>query len=90
MAKTNYNGSSAAAASATVAAENNARRSFFFQNVSDTDMVLNFGAAATAANILTIVAGASMFFDKHSPYPIEKQINVFCSAVKSYQAQADE
>lgn len=91
MAKTNYNGTASAGGSATVASENNARRGFFFKNLSSSNnMTLNFGATATASNILTIYAGESVFFDKHSPYPIEKQINVFCSAADSFQAQADE
>lgn len=90
MPKTNFNGTATAAGSKLVAAENNARRGFFFQNPSAADMVLNFGATATASNILTVKAGASIFFDKHSPYNFEKDINVYCASAVNYEAQGDE
>lgn len=91
MAKTNYNGTATALGSLSVAPEHNGRRSLFFQNLSETEpMVLNFGTAASATDILTVLPQGSMFFDKTTPYEIEKEIFVYCGAAEAFEAQAEE
>lgn len=90
MAKTNYNGTASAGSSALVAAAKASRVSFFFKASSGVDMVLNFGSAATADNILKVDANSSVYFDKTQPFEIEKDIYVYCASASKYQAQVEE
>ena len=90
MGKANANGTASAGASALVVAENNARTQFYFKASGGVDMVLNFGAAATAANILKVDANSSIFLEKGGPFPIEKDIYVYCVSATAYQAQYEQ
>jgi hypothetical protein len=89
MAKVNYNGTASAGSSAQVAPEHNGRQTFFFQAIGG-DMVLNFGATATSANILSVAQGNSIFLNATSPYEIKKQINVYSAAANAFEAQAEQ
>lgn len=90
MAKTNSNGTASAGATAQILAEDNARTKIYFKNNSATDvMTLNFGASATASNIFKVAAGDSVYFDKKSPFPIEKTLNVFCASAHAYECQSE-
>lgn len=90
MAKVNANGTASAGASALVIAANAARTSFFFKASGGADMIINFGAAATAANILKVDANGSIYLDKTQPFEIEKDIYVFCASAVAYQAQVEQ
>jgi hypothetical protein len=89
MAKTNYNGTASAGASAQVAPAVGSRITFFFQAVG-ADMVLNFGATATADDVLLVKSDTSVSLTNRSPYPINKQINVFCASAAKFQCQSEE
>lgn len=88
--KINYNASISAATNTQVCPANASRTSFFFKNVSGDDAVLNFGANATAANVLKIADGESIYITKGDPYQVEAQINVFITAGGAIEAQAEE
>lgn len=87
--KTNYNGTATGAGSATVCSENAGRLSFFFKSKGDV-FVLNFGATATASNVLQINANESILLTRQAPYDITKQITVYCANSSGFQAQAEE
>lgn len=89
IGRANYNGTTTNGATKTVAAENASRQRFFFKAVGG-DMVLNFGAAATAANVLTVPQGASVSMTNQDPYDIRAQINVYAGGAYTYEAQAEE
>lgn len=64
--------------SQTVFAANSGRRYFEFQNISDTDMYINFGAAAVAdSNSFKLVPGA--VYVNASNYCPKGSINVICA-----------
>lgn len=89
MAKVNYNGTADAGTSKVVASAKGSRKSFFFQAVG-ADMVLNFGDTATADNILLVPSNKFIHLTNMDPYPIDKEITVFCAGASKYQAQAEE
>jgi len=77
--------SSTANSSAQVLASDANRRYLLFQNISDTDMYLNFGAAATTDNLLISRNGGSIVFE--SGFVPTDQVNVICSGIsKKYFA----
>lgn len=64
--------------SQVVFAANSGRRYFEFQNISDTDMYINFGAAAVAdSNSFKLVPGA--VYVNASNYCPKGSINVICA-----------
>ena len=89
MAKINYNGTASAGASAQVAPAMASRRSFFFQAIG-ADMILNFGAVATADNVLLVPSNKFIHLTNQDPYKIDQVINVFCAGANKFQAQAEE
>ena len=52
--------------------------------------MLNFGATATALNVLQINANESIEIGRQDPYDITGTINVYCANASGYQAQAEE
>jgi hypothetical protein len=89
MAKVNYNETATAGASKVVASAKASRKSFFFQAIG-ADMVLNFGDTATADNILLVPSGKFIHLTNREPFPIDKEITVFCAGANKFQAQAEE
>jgi len=91
MARTNYNGTATASASKTIAEQNAGRTSFFFKSLG-ADFVLNFGADASASNVLSVKAGESVLItNSHKePYDCRAKITVYCASASNYQAQAEE
>jgi len=63
--------------SQAVVAANLSRNFFFFQNISDTDMYLGIGAAASTSSMLIPKNGGGMGFDVFVP---TNAINVLCTA----------
>lgn len=86
MAKTNANGTASAGTTAQILDADAGRISFFFKSKGDV-FVLNFGASATASNVLQVNANESILLDRSSPYDITKSINVYCANSSAYQAQ---
>lgn len=81
---TNRSGTITAGGTAQTAAAANANRAFlFFQNVSDTDMWIDFGATAVADQpSIKIVPGASFVTDRFVPLTL---LSVFCATTgKAY------
>ena len=74
--------SSTANTSSTAPAPNNAlnisRKYLLFQNISDTDMYINFGAAATTDDLLVPKNGGGIVFE--SGFVPTDSVNVICSA----------
>lgn len=87
--RTNYNSTATGAASKQVAPENASRMQFFFQSKGDV-FVLNFGAAATVDNVLTVPANGSITLTALDPYDIRQAINVYCANASKFEAQAEE
>lgn len=78
----------AGATSQAVAAANAARKYFFFENVSDTDMWINFGVAAVAnqPSILVLANGGS--FTMEGAFVSNQAVNVICATIgKAYTAK---
>lgn len=90
VGRANYNATIGAATNTVVCPANASRTSFFFKNVSGDVAVLNFGAAATAANVLEIADEDSIFLTNLDPYDIRAGVNVFITAGGAIQAQAEE
>lgn len=88
--KFTWNSSCTAAASKEVCGAMASRTKFYFRNLGDVPMVLNFGAAATAANILTVSAGAGIELKNNDLYDIRQTINVFCAETDSFEAGSEE
>ena len=64
-------------------ATNSTRAYLLIQNISDTDMYFNFGAAATTSNMLITKSGGGIVFE--SGFVPTDAVNVICSAAsKSY------
>ena len=59
-------------------ASNTDRQYLLIQNISDTDMYFNFGAAATTSNLLIAKSGGGIVFE--SGYVPTDAVNVICSA----------
>lgn len=89
MSKISYNGTATGATSDQIAPANASRTSFFFRSLGDV-FVLNFGASATASDVLTVGANESIELDLRSPYDLNKSINVYCANASDYEAQAEE
>lgn len=69
--------------SAQALASSSTRQYLLIQNISDTDMYFNFGAAATTSNLLVKSGGAGITFE--SGFVPTDAVNVICSAAsKSY------
>ena len=70
---------SGTASTSTQALASNADRQYLLiQNISDTDMYFNFGAAATTSNLLIAKSGGGIVFE--SGYVPTDAVNVICSA----------
>jgi hypothetical protein len=54
------------------------RRYLFFQNISDTDMYINFGATATYDDLLVVKNGGTIVFE--TTFVPTDSLNVVCSA----------
>lgn len=91
MAKVNYNSTATAGASKVVAPQHIGRTGFTFKSLGDV-FTLNFGASASADNVLRVNANESITFtNSHKePYDIRSQITVFCANASAFQAQAEE
>ena len=63
--------------SQTLVAENLTRNFIFFQNISDTDMFLGIGAAASTSSMLVPKNGGGIGFDVFVP---TNAINVLCTS----------
>jgi hypothetical protein len=75
--------SSSANTSAQALASNSSRQYLLIQNVSDTDMYFNFGAAATADHMFVAKSGGGIVFE--SGFVPTDAVNVICSvASKKY------
>ena len=69
--------------SAQALASSSTRRYLLIQNISDTDMYFNFGAAATTSHLLLKSGGAGITFE--TGFVPTDAVNVICSAAsKSY------
>jgi len=69
--------------SAQALASSSTRRYLLIQNISDTDMYFNFGAAATTSHLLVKSGGAEITFE--TGFVPTDAVNVICSAAsKSY------
>ena len=69
--------------SAQALASSSTRQYLLIQNISDTDMYFNFGAAATTSHMLLKSGGAGITFE--SGFVPTDAVNVICSAAsKSY------
>jgi hypothetical protein len=69
--------SSSANTSAQALASNTSRQYLLIQNISDTDMYFNFGAAATTSNLLVAKNGSGIVFE--SGFVPTDAVNVICS-----------
>lgn len=86
MARTNYNSTATAGASKEVAPANARRQVFFFKSKGDV-FVLNFGASATASNVLTVGSNEFIEITNNDPYDIKEAINVYCANASGFEAQ---
>jgi hypothetical protein len=77
-AATVVTGTTANTSSNQVLASNTSRRYLLIQNLSDTDMNINFGAAASASTLLLAKNGSGIVFE--SGYVPTDAINLICSA----------
>lgn len=69
--------------SAQALASNTSRQYLLIQNISDTDMYFNFGAAATTSNLFVAKGGSGIVFE--SGFVPTDAVNVICSAAsKAY------
>jgi len=75
---TSSTANTSAAAPSPLNATNNDRRYLFIQNISDTDMYVNFGAAATTDDLLISKNGGGIVFE--SGFVPTDSVNVICSA----------
>lgn len=64
--------------SAQALASNSSRQYLLIQNISDTDMYVNFGASATTDNMLILKNGGGVVFE--SGFVPTDNVNVICSA----------
>jgi len=75
--------SASANTSAQALASNSSRQYLLIQNISDTDMYFNFGAAATTSNLFVAKSGSGIVFE--SGFVPTDAVNVICaSASKAY------
>lgn len=75
---TSANGTTTATTSTQVVAGNIGRRALIFQNQSDTDMFIKFGAAASASgDSLKILAGGNLILDEIVDTRV---LNVYCAS----------
>jgi hypothetical protein len=75
--------SSSANTSAQALASNSSRQYLLIQNLSDTDMYFNFGAAATTDHLFVAKSGGGIVFE--SGFVPTDAVNVICSsASKKY------
>lgn len=88
--KTNYNGTCTAGATKDVAPEMASRTRFNFSNLGSVVMVLNFGASATASNVLTVRPGTSVEIKNNDVYDCRQRITVFSANADNFEAQASE
>jgi len=75
--------SASANTSAQALASNSSRQYLLIQNISDTDMYFNFGAAATTSNLFVAKSGSGIVFE--SGFVPTDAVNVICAlASKAY------
>ena len=75
------NGTISTANVSQLVSDKQSRSYFEFQNQSDTDMIVNFGAAASANVGVTVPAGGSRIWDAQMNIgQVTDTVNVFCTA----------
>lgn len=89
VGRANYNATVSADAPETIIPANASRQKIFLKSAAGT-ITFNFGATATAANVLTLTVGQSIELDNSSPYDIRNYISAYSLAGATLQAQAEE
>lgn len=89
VGRQNYNSTATGAATKEVCPANASRTRFFFQSKGDT-FVLNFGAAATADNVLTVNPNGSVEITNNDVYDMRQAVNVYCASASKFECQTEE